>query len=74
MANKVEKKLSKLHELLCDELTRRIKSDECTTSDLNVLRQFLKDNNVDAVPVEDSPLGDLLKELPSEFKESISKH
>lgn len=31
---------------------------------LNVARQFLKDNNIDAVPTEGSPLGELKEKLP----------
>ena len=33
-------------------------------SDLNVARQFLKDNGIDALPVEGSPLSDLVATLP----------
>jgi len=40
-----------------------------TASELNVARQLLKDNGIDAVPVEGSPLKSLLDELP--FKEPI---
>ena len=38
------------------------------SSTLNVIRQFLKDNNVDALPAEVSHFGDLLAELPEEFR------
>ena len=31
---------------------------------LNVARQFLKDNNIDGVAVEGSPLGELAQRLP----------
>lgn len=31
---------------------------------LNVARQFLKDNNIDAIPTEGSPLGALKESLP----------
>jgi len=63
-----EKKLSKLHEMLCDELTKRLNGDEpLTASELNVIRQFLKDNNVDALPTDDSPLAEVLKSLPEQF-------
>lgn len=31
---------------------------------LNVTRQFLKDNGVDAIPVKGTPLGDLKEEFP----------
>lgn len=57
--NKVGELAKALHEKLCEELVARIDSGEATTQDLNVIRQFLKDNNISAVPVvdeeEDSP-------------------
>jgi len=31
---------------------------------LNVARQFLKDNGIDALPVDNSPLSELVKSLP----------
>ena len=34
---------------------------------LNVIRQFLKDNEITAVPVQGSPLGDLTASLPVDF-------
>lgn len=80
----VEKKLSKLHELLADELTNRIVNGETTddgvvvpakASTLNVIRQFLKDNNVDAIPAEGSALSGLIDSLPEDFKTSFnSRH
>lgn len=69
--------LSKLHAQLCDELLKRLKEGEddgeggkvpAKAPTLNVIRQFLKDNNVDALPAEDSPLGKLVDELPEEFR------
>lgn len=63
----VETKLSKLHEMLCDKLTELLANPEITASELNVIRQFLKDNNIDALPRDDSPLGEVLKGLPQEF-------
>jgi hypothetical protein len=56
--------LDSLHGELARQLTARIKSGEATASDLNVARQFLKDNGIDAVPREASPLTELAKSLP----------
>ena len=72
----MSEKLSKLHDLLCDELLDRLKNGEvedgevkpAKASTLNVIRQFLKDNNVDALPAEGSHLGNLLADLPPEFR------
>ena len=45
-----EKKLSNLHGKLADVLLDRIRDPEVKASDLNVARQFLKDNNIDCSP------------------------
>ena len=62
-------KLKELHEVLATELLKRVKDPEAKSADLNAARQFLKDNNIDAVPVEDSPLQKLIEELPFDEKE-----
>jgi citrate lyase synthetase len=62
--NNMNDKLSELHQELAKVLLERVKDPDAKSSDLNVARQFLKDNNIDAVPVADSPLQKLLEELP----------
>tara|TARA_R100001015_G_C4619710_1_gene176497 strand:+ start:1067 stop:1303 length:237 start_codon:yes stop_codon:yes gene_type:complete len=52
-------KLEDLHGLLTEEFIARIKSGEAEPSLLSAARQFLKDNSVDAVVTEDSPLNRL---------------
>jgi len=61
-------KLKELHNKLAEVLLDRVKDPEVKASDLNVARQFLKDNNIDAVPTEDSPLQKLISELPFDEK------
>ena len=56
--------LENLHANLAGALTDLLTSGEATTADLNVMRQFLKDNQVAAQPVEDTPFGDLARSLP----------
>ena len=56
--------MASLHKTLTENLPLRIKDPEAKSSDLNVTRQFLKDNGIDAVPVEGSPLSDLVRTLP----------
>lgn len=64
----IEKKLKSLHEMLCDELVKRLKGDEpLSASELNVIRQFLKDNNIDSIPNGDNPLSHVLESLPEKF-------
>ena len=53
-----------LHRTLAENLLSRAKDPEAKSADLNVARQFLKDNGIDALPVENSPLSDLVKSLP----------
>ena len=53
-----------LHQTLAENLLARIKDPEAKSSDLNVARQFLKDNGIDALPVEGSHLSDLVATLP----------
>jgi len=46
MSKETEKKLSELHSKLTDKLLEKIRDPEVKASDLNVARQFLKDNNI----------------------------
>ena len=55
--------MASLHKTLAENLPLRIKDPEAKSSDLNVARQFLKDNGIDALPVEGSPLSDLVATL-----------
>ena len=65
----MSEKLKELHEVLATELLKRVKDPDAKSADLNVARQFLKDNNIDAVPVEDSPLRKSIEELPFDAKD-----
>ena len=56
--------LSDLHAGLAGALGEILDSGEASTADLNVIRQFLKDNQITAQPVEDTPFGDLARSLP----------
>ena len=63
---------AKLHIGLAEELLSRLNHGEATTQDLNVIRQFLKDNNISAVAVAPdkngaeaaSPFTKLIEALP----------
>ncbi|WP_142850673.1 hypothetical protein [Telmatospirillum sp. J64-1] len=56
--------MEELHGAVARELLRRIKEGTATAADINVARQFLKDNNVNADDPQDSPLGALVSNLP----------
>jgi hypothetical protein len=70
----LERTLSELHEKLANTLLQKVKSGEVTAAELNVARQFLKDNNVDAIPKEGSPLQQLTDSLPFTGDEETARH
>lgn len=57
--------LESLHAELAKVLLERVRDPDSKSADLNVARQFLKDNNIDALPTEGSPLSDLVRNLPN---------
>ena len=59
-----KKALESLHTVLVQELLDRIRAGDAKPSDLNVARQFLKDNGIECIPVPESPFGDLMASLP----------
>ena len=64
-----DSKLRELHGILAEKLLEKVKDPECKSADLNVARQFLRDNGIDAVPTEDSPLQKLIDEMPFDEKQ-----
>lgn len=56
--------LADLHKVLAEQLLDRIKNPEAKSADLNVARQFLKDNGIEALATQGSPLADLVNTLP----------
>ena len=66
----IEKLLDTLHTELAETLLEKIRSGEAKASDLSVARHFLKDNGIKGVPMNNTPLKDLVDELPFE-EESI---
>jgi hypothetical protein len=57
--------LDKMHRMLGQSLVAKLDAGEMTASELNVARQFLKDNGIQAVITPDNPLGHLTARLPS---------
>ena len=70
----IDKNLKELHGVLAEQLLKRIKDPEAKASDLNVARQFLKDNGIEAIPVDNSPLKALVDELPFDTEEDRVLH
>ena len=60
----MSEQLSQLHKELAEKLLERVRDPKVKSSDLNVARQFFKDNGIDAIPVDNSPLKKLMEELP----------
>lgn len=62
----LKKALEGLHTLLVQELLRKIQDGSATSADLNVARQMLKDNSIDCVSREGTPIQQLALTLPFE--------
>lgn len=56
--------LADLHASLAQHLKEKLDEGVITAGELNTLRQFLKDNQISAQPVEGTPFGDLVSSLP----------
>ena len=56
--------LKTIHYELAKHILDLIKSGEAKAWDLNVARQFLKDNGVECLPVEKNPMQELMENLP----------
>ena len=56
--------LGDLHAGLAEWFMDKLVSGEMTVADVNVARQFLKDNQISSQPVEGSEFGELAKALP----------
>ena len=71
--SKTDKILDDLHSELAATLLDKVRSGTAKASDLNVDRQFLRDNGIAGVPVENSPLKNLMDELPFTEEEVVKK-
>ena len=58
------KLLKTIHYELAKHILDLIKSGEAKAGALNVARQFLKDNGIECIPVENNPMEDLMNNLP----------
>ena len=56
--------LNTMHYELEKFLVDKIKTGEAKAGDLNVARQFLKDNGIECIPVESNPMQELMENLP----------
>ena len=56
-------KLNNLHSALTETLLDKVTSGDAKAGDLNVARQFLKDNGIECIPTENNKMDDLMKNL-----------
>ena len=64
MSRASEGKLADLHGALAFYFADRLRNSECTASDLNVIRQFLKDNGINCVGENNETLAGIALDLP----------
>jgi hypothetical protein len=61
--------LEELHGSVALELLRRIRSGEALPADIANSIKFLKDNNIEGLATEGSPLGNLVNSMPFPSRE-----
>jgi hypothetical protein len=59
-----EKDLGELHGILAKTLKEKIMSGDASPADLNVARQFLRDNNIECAGSNNLDIKSLIEELP----------
>ena len=59
-----EKDLGELHGILARILKEKILSGEASPADLNLARQFLRDNNIECAGTNNIDIKNLIEELP----------
>lgn len=64
--------LEALHTAIANELVDRIKSGGSTAADLAVAVKFLKDNGISAILAPDSPVANLMKNLPFDTEATVN--
>jgi hypothetical protein len=72
MSNRApQESLENLHSQVAQELLQRVVSGEASSADMSNAIKFLKDNGIEGLPVQDSPLGNLINILPFPTKSSL---
>jgi len=61
--------LEELHGTVAVELLNRIRNGEARPADMANAIKFLKDNGIEGLPVEGSPLGNLVNSMPFPTKQ-----
>ena len=56
--------LADVHDLMAHWCLDKLREGDVNAADLNIIRQFLKDNQITAQPVEETSFGEVAKALP----------
>lgn len=70
----IQEILQSMHGEMATAMLKRLRSGDFTAADLNVMRQFLKDNGVEALPKAGTPIMNLATELPFTDENSVDQH
>ena len=73
MSKAPQETLENLHSQVANELSDRIASGEASSADMSNAIKFLRDNGIEGLAVQDSPLGHLVNVLPFPNKEKLKK-
>tara|TARA_B100001059_G_scaffold235775_1_gene282754 strand:- start:218 stop:427 length:210 start_codon:yes stop_codon:yes gene_type:complete len=60
----MQKMMGELHKELANKLLEVVRDPEAKAGDLNVARQFLKDNEITALPADSNVMREILEGLP----------
>lgn len=71
MSKATEDLLGELHGAMATAMKKKLDSGEYTAADLGVIRQFLKDNGINADPEGDSGVTSLADGLPEDIDDSV---
>ena len=63
--------LEELHGTVALELLNRIRNGDARPADMANAIKFLKDNGIEGLPVEGSPLGNLVNSMPFPSKQEL---
>ena len=66
-----KEELEELHGTVAVELLNRIRNGEARPADMANAIKFLKDNGIEGLPVEGSPLGNLVNSMPFPTKQQL---
>ena len=73
MSKAPQETLENLHARVATELLHRINTGEASSADISNAIKILKDNGIEGLAVQDSPLGDLVNVLPFPSKTELKK-